>query len=61
MEEPIRCLKPNMTNLPPELGAKIIRQIMNTPRPDYEKLRSEAVQLEREMIRVREEEDSSSL
>ena len=58
MEEPIRCLKPNMTNLPPELGAKIIRQIMNTPRPDYEKLRSEAVQLEREMIRLREEDSS---
>ncbi len=50
--------KPNMTNLPSELGAAIFRQILNTPRPDYAKMQEEAARLEREMVKVREKEDA---
>ncbi len=54
MDDIIRYRKPNMANLPADLGTQIIEQILSTPRPDYEKMREEAVQLEREMIRLRE-------
>ena len=50
--------KPNMTNLPSELGVRIFKQIMNTPKPDYAKMQEEAVRLEREMVKVREKEDA---
>ncbi len=53
MGDSIRYGKPNMANLPADLGAQIIEQILSTPRPDYEKMREEAVQLEREMIKAR--------
>ena len=50
--------KPSMTNLPSEIGVGIFRQIMNTPKPDYDKMREEAARLEREMVKVRETEDA---
>ena len=50
--------KPNMTNLPSELGIGIFRQILNTPKPDYLKMQEEAVKLEREMKKVREKENA---
>ena len=50
--------KPNMTNLPSELGKAIFEQILNTPRPDDEKLDAEARELEKQMIKVREREDA---
>ena len=50
--------KPNMTNLPSELGAAIFKQILSTPRPDYAKMQEEATRLEREMVKVREKEDA---
>ena len=50
--------KPNMTNLPSDLGKAIFKQILSTPRPDYTKMQEEAVKLEREMVKVREKEDA---
>ena len=50
--------KPSMTNLPTELGVRIFKQILNTPRPDYAKMHEKAVRLEREMVKVREREDA---
>ena len=50
--------KPNMTNLPSELGIGIFEQILNTPKPDYMKMQEESMKLEREMVRVRKAEDS---
>ncbi len=50
--------KPNMTNLPSDLGISIFKQIMDTPKPDYSKMQEEATRLEREMIKVREAEDA---
>ena len=34
--------KPNMTNLPTDLGKRIFRQIQNTKAPNYAKMRKEA-------------------
>ena len=51
--------KPNMASLPPELGREIIRQIMNTPKPDFEALHERAVATEREIARVRQAEDEA--
>ena len=50
--------KPNMTNLPSDLGIGIFEQILNTPKPDYKKLQEESMRLEREMVKVREAEDA---
>ena len=50
--------KPNMTNLPSELGKGIFEQILSTPRPDDDKLEAEARELEKQMIKVREREDA---
>lgn len=50
--------KPNMANLPSELGKAIFEQILSTPRPDDEKLDAEARELEKQMIKVREREDA---
>ena len=53
-----RFAKPNMTNLPSELGKAIFRQILSTPRPDYSKMQAEAIALEKEMIKILEKEDA---
>ena len=45
--------EPCMTNLPTELGREIFRQILNSPKPDDEAMRAEAVRLEKEMLRAR--------
>ena len=34
--------KPNMAALEGEMGRRIIERIMNTPRPDYERLQRES-------------------
>ena len=49
-----RYAKPNMANLPSELGKAIFRQILSTPKPDDEKLNEEATMLEKEMIKLRD-------
>ena len=53
-----RYAKPNMADLPPELGKAIFKQIMSTPKPDDEKKSEEARILEKEMVKVRDREDA---
>ena len=45
--------QPCMTNIPGELGREIFRQILNSPKPDDEAMRAEAVRLEKEMLKTR--------
>ncbi|MBP3803301.1 MAG: hypothetical protein J6I76_05275 [Oribacterium sp.] len=54
----IRYAKPNMADLPPTLGKAIIKQILNTKKPDDEQLSEEARKLEKEMVKVRDLEDA---
>lgn len=56
MAETIRYGKPCMTNLPPELGARIFKQILNSPVPDREKMRAESRRLVEEIVKAREKE-----
>ena len=56
MAEISRYRKPNMTNLPPDLGIAIFKQILNSPVPDREKMRNESRRLVRENVKVREKE-----
>ena len=57
MERLIRYGKPCMTNLPPDLGMEIFTQIMNSPRPDLEKMRAESARLLKAMLEDREREE----
>jgi hypothetical protein len=50
--------QPCMTNIPGELGREIYRQIINSPKPDDEAMRAEAIRLEKEMIRIMEQTDA---
>lgn len=49
---------PCMTNLPRELGISIMKKILNTPRPDYAKMKEEAEKLEKKMLLARQQEDA---
>ena len=55
---PVRYGKPNMTNLPSDLGIAIFTQILNTPKPDREKRRAESKAMERKMLEARLKEDA---
>ena len=41
--------KPNLTNMPKEIGIKIFKEILNSPVPDRKKLMEEADELEKKM------------
>ena len=56
MAESARYNKPNMTNLPPDPGINIFRQILKTNVPDREKMRNECRRLIKKNIKVRERE-----
>ena len=58
MAESKRYGKPCMTNLPTELGRAIFKQILSTPRPDYDAMEAEVRQLEKEIIEARERENA---
>ena len=58
MERQIRYGKPRMTNLPPELGAAIFKQILNSPRPDVEKMEAECDRLIEKFLKIREREET---
>lgn len=58
MAETMEFGKPCMTNLPYDLGVKIFEQILNTPKPDYEKIHKEARRIEKEIVRIRKEENA---
>jgi len=49
----IRYGKPNMNNLPYELGKAIFEEMDNSPKVDREALRKEADELERYIIETR--------
>ena len=61
MAEYMEYGKPCMTNLPYDLGVKIFEQILNTPRPDYDKMEEEANRLEQEIVKIRKEENAQKL
>ena len=48
--------QPCMTNIPGELGRAIFNQILNSPKPDYDAMEKKARALEKEMLKVREQE-----
>ena len=48
--------KPNMTNLPSELGKEIFKKILDTPRANYERIYQEATLIEKKIVEVREKE-----
>ncbi len=56
MAEVSRYNKPSMTNLPRDLGVAIFKQILNSPAPDREKMRTESRRLVKENVKVREKE-----
>jgi len=56
MYQIIRYGKPNMANLTGELGKDIIKQILNTPAPDREKMRAESAELRRRIVEQMERE-----
>ncbi len=58
MADTVRYGKPCMTNLPPELGRAIFKQILSTPRPDYDAMEAEVRQLEKEIMEARKHENS---
>ena len=52
--------KPNMTNLPKDLGVRIFKTILATPAPDFKKMEQEADELERQMMIEREKHKNES-
>ncbi|MBQ3794797.1 MAG: hypothetical protein II842_00680 [Butyrivibrio sp.] len=53
-----RYAKPNMTNLPPDLGQEIFDQILSTPAPNRKKMKEESDALLKKMIKERDNEDA---
>ena len=51
--KPIRFGKPSMTNLPYDLGSRIINTIMNSPKPDFTDTDVEIAELEARILRDR--------
>ncbi len=58
MADTVRYGKPCMTNLPPELGRAIIKQMLNSPKPDEDALEARVRKLEKQMIEARKREDA---
>lgn len=52
----IRYGKPNMNNLPYELGKSIFEEILNSPKVDRENRKKESLELEKQMIEARKKE-----
>ncbi|MBR1657093.1 MAG: hypothetical protein IJ697_01325 [Synergistaceae bacterium] len=57
MSDTVRYVKPSITNLPPELGRAIFKQILSTPVPDRAKLRAESNKILEKMVALREREN----
>ena len=53
MEERIYYRKPQMTNLPRDVGEKIFRAILSSQAPDLQKMHEESQALETKMISER--------
>ena len=52
----IRYGKPNMNNLPYELGKSIFEEILNSPKVDRKNRKKESLELEKQMIEARKKE-----
>ena len=52
--ERIRYVKPNMNNLPYELGKEIFETIMNTKPVDREKIHKEVAEFKKKALEARE-------
>lgn len=52
----IRYGKPNINNLPYELGKSIFEEILNSPKVDRENRKKESLELEKQMIEARKKE-----
>lgn len=58
MAESIRYGKPCMTNLPPELGRAIFKQMLSTPKPDRNAIEKRVSELEKYNLEVRRRENA---
>ncbi|MBQ3334010.1 MAG: hypothetical protein IJG85_00185 [Eubacteriaceae bacterium] len=56
-----RYHKPNMTNMPAELGKRVFLEILNSPVPDHAKLHEDSVRLEQQMISDMEKDESHDI
>lgn len=54
----IRYGKPNMNNLPYELGKSIFEEMDRSPKVDREARRKEALELEKQMFEARRKEEN---
>ena len=54
MNNAARICRPNMANLPIELGRGIITHILKTPKPDFDKMQEDATRFEKEIIEILE-------
>ena len=61
MEQIVRYGKPNMANLSGELGKSIMKQIMNTPAPDREKMKAESEKLRKKIVEQMESEKRANV
>ena len=57
--KPKRYGKPNMADLPPELGRMVIEAIRNSQPFDFSKLDAECERVERELAKMGREENAS--
>ena len=53
--------KPNMANLSGDLGRAIMKQIRNTPSPDWEKMEKEADAIEKRIIAARRKNGNDNI
>ncbi len=58
MADTVRYVKPCMTNLPPELWRAIIKQMLNSPKPDEDALEARVRKLEKQMLEARKRENA---
>ncbi len=56
LNQTVRYGKPNMANLSGELGKSIMKQIMDTPAPDRERLKAESAELRKKIVEQMESE-----
>ena len=52
-QKPIRFGKPSMTNLPYDLGSRIINTIISSPKPDFTAADKEIAELEARILKDR--------
>lgn len=54
MAATIKYGRPQVAGMDPEIGRKVIQEILSSPVPDRKKMHEEAKRLEKEMIKVLE-------